>query len=411
VLDQPEPIMIRRPILRCAALSLALVGVATTAHSATWGRGRTTPTLRQIVAVDATGETNWPYGAEDVAGDGLGSFPPPEQSIDIRTAYAATDQQRFWARVYVSGAQAAGANVHAFVFVDSDRNPATGGTGVAPEVHANLTADPSPGGYEHVVEVTGNGASIQLWNWQGNQYANAQLPTPRAAGEGGTDTDPVRIGPSSHGYIQASIDLGLIDLTEVCDANLYFRTTNDTAALAAGDLDVGQVASCVPSLNGNGVPGVLVPPNGCTTNAGCPAGAVCQNGQCAFAPACTTNADCAAGMQCTPDGRCVPVPAGTCTTNAECNGLICAGGQCAACPLGGSECGAGYACGADGRCVAGTGTGPTGETPLVLLPGEEIKGGACNCALSVRSNAAGASGLCFAVIALFVARRRSAHDR
>jgi Cys-rich repeat protein len=273
-----------------------------------------------------------------------------------------------------------------------------------------FTGDPTPGGYEHVVEVLGNGTGLQLWNWQGNMYVQGQLPASRATGEGGTDTDPIRIGASTHGYTQVAIELGVVSLTQACDANLYFRTTNDSAALGAGDLDVGQLGSCVPGLDGNGVPGVLVPPNGCRSNAECPAGAVCQNGQCAFASACTTNADCAQGMQCTADGRCVPAPNGTCTSNAQCNGLICQGGQCAACPLGGNQCGAGYTCGADGRCSAGSGTGPTGEAPLVLAPGEEIKGGACNCALSVRSTPAGVSEFCLAVVAFFVTRRRAARD-
>jgi Cys-rich repeat protein len=392
-----------------AAIWSASLSFAAAAYGA-WAGGRATPTVREIVAVDSTGEANWPYGAEDIAGDGLGAFLQPEQSIDIRTAYAATDQQRLWARVYVSGGQAVGGNVHAFVFIDSDRNAATGGTGVAPEINANFTGDPTPGGYEHVVEVLGNGTGLQLWNWQGNMYVQGQLPASRATGEGGTDTDPIRIGASTHGYTQVAIELGVVSLTQACDANLYFRTTNDSAALGAGDLDVGQLGSCVPGLDGNGVPGVLVPPNGCRSNAECPAGAVCQNGQCAFASACTTNADCAQGMQCTADGRCVPAPNGTCTSNAQCNGLICQGGQCAACPLGGNQCGAGYTCGADGRCSAGSGTGPTGEAPLVLAPGEEIKGGACNCALSVRSTPAGVSEFCLAVVAFFVTRRRAARD-
>jgi len=393
-----------------AATSLTLLFFAGTA-SATWAGGRTTPTLRHVVAIDATGENNWPYGAEDVAGDGLGSFGQQEQSIDIRTAYAATDAQRLWARVYVSDAQPAGGNVHAFVFIDSDRNSSTGGTAVAPEISPNFTTDPSPGGYEYVVEFAGNGVAVQLWDRKGNQYAIAQLPPPQAAGEAGTDADPIRIGALDHGYIQVAIDLGVVGLTQACDANLYFRTTNSTAALGAGDLDVGQVASCVPSLS-NGVPAVLVPPNACTSNAGCPAGAVCRGGQCALAPTCTTNADCGAGMQCTADGRCVPAASGSCTTNAECNGLVCQGGQCVACTLGGSECGTGNTCGADGRCSTGSGTGPgPGEEPFILAADETIKGGACNCALPLGSTRSRTAPIYFATLALIAARRRSAKHR
>jgi Cys-rich repeat protein len=300
--------------------------------------------------------------------------------------------------------------VRAFVFVDSDRNNATGGAAVATEINPSFTSDPTPGGYDFVVEVAAN--SVQLWNWQGNRYMNSQPPPPRASAERGVDTDPIRVGASSHGYIQASIDLGLVNLTQVCDANLYFRTVNDSAAPAAGDLDVGQVGACVAGLNGGGVPNVLVPPNGCQSNAECPAGGVCQNGQCALARACTTNADCGAGMQCTPDGRCVPAPTGTCTTNADCNGLICQGGQCVACTLGGNQCGAGSACSADGHCtVGGVPTGAGGGGALVLTPDEEVKGGACHCTLSGGSGRNGTTALGAAVLALLATRRRSARRR
>jgi hypothetical protein len=216
-----------------ALLSSALICFGATASGA-WAGNRTTPTLRQVVAIDATGEQNWPYGAEDVAADGLGTFRQPEQSIDIRTAYAATDPQRFWARVYVSDTQPAGGNVHAFVFVDSDRSNATGGTATAPEINANFTSNPSPGGYEYVVEVAGNGAGVQLWNWQNNRYVAGNLPPARAAGEAGTDADPIRIGALDHGYIQVSIDLALAGLTQACDANRIFerRTTRLRSAPA-----------------------------------------------------------------------------------------------------------------------------------------------------------------------------------
>ena len=56
------------------------------AHAQSWVGGRTTPNPGEFVAVDRTGEPNWLYGAEDVAGDGLDAFSAPEQSIDIRSA-------------------------------------------------------------------------------------------------------------------------------------------------------------------------------------------------------------------------------------------------------------------------------------------------------------------------------------
>jgi hypothetical protein len=84
--------------MRALALSaFALMTWSASAHAQnTWVDNRTTPTLDEIVAVDKTGEPNWLYGFEDLVGDGE-TFAQQEQSIDIRTAYAAADNSRFWA--------------------------------------------------------------------------------------------------------------------------------------------------------------------------------------------------------------------------------------------------------------------------------------------------------------------------
>jgi Cys-rich repeat protein len=397
---------------RRIALVVVCLSFGATAYSATWVGARTTPTLREVVVIDATGELSWPYGAEDVAGDGVASFQPAEQSVDVRTAYAATEPQRFWVRVYVSGTAPPGANVHAFVFIDSDRSAATGGTAIAPEVNAAFTSDRSPGGYEYVLEVGGNGSAAQLWSRQGAQYALVARPAPRVTGEVGTDTDPIRIGVLSHGYLQASIDLADVNLMQACNANLYVRTVDETAPPGAADLEVGQVATCIPTdADNNRVPDVLVPP-GCASDAQCPGGGICQAGRCVLAVACAADADCGAGMQCTPDGRCVPVPNGTCRTNADCNGLVCQGGRCTACTLGGNQCGAGQVCAPDGHCLVGQGTsGGGGDGNLVLAADESVKGGACHCTLSARPGPTGAPVLCVAAIALFACRRRSPRCR
>src|SRR4051794_40659224 len=92
----------QRRWLMAGARVASLSGSSAIAAAATWVNNRTTPRLAEIVAVDAAGEPGWPYGAEDVAGDGAATFSPAEQTIDIRTAYAATDSARFWARVYFS---------------------------------------------------------------------------------------------------------------------------------------------------------------------------------------------------------------------------------------------------------------------------------------------------------------------
>src|SRR6185312_14878843 len=105
---------------------LAVFAAAQAGFAATWTAG-TTPHLGQIFALDATGENGWLYGAEDVLGDGLQNFTPAEQSLDLRTAYAATDATQLWTRVYLSSQAQADPTLVTFVFVDADSNIATGG--------------------------------------------------------------------------------------------------------------------------------------------------------------------------------------------------------------------------------------------------------------------------------------------
>src|SRR6266567_9551481 len=122
---RPCPRKMRR--IMAAGVGASIMAASGASAGATWINTRTTPRLSEIVAVDATGETGWPYGQEDVAGDGLATFATPEQTVDIRTAYAATDTSRFWARVYFSAPNGVGAGVTGYVFIDADRNAATGG--------------------------------------------------------------------------------------------------------------------------------------------------------------------------------------------------------------------------------------------------------------------------------------------
>ncbi len=375
-----------------AALAAVLtLAVAAPAAAQTWVGPRTTPGLGELFAIDKTGEPNWPYGQEDVAGDGLATFKQQEQSIDIRTAYAATDANRLWLRVYVSDSASPGGNVTAYFFIDSDNNSNTGGSAAATSIEAKFTSDSSPGGYEYVLGVRGNGSVTGLWRWQTpqNQWTTVQLNPNQSAAESGTDLDPIRLDGDTHGYLQGAINLTAVNLTSACDAQLYVRSVNDVAALGAGDLEVGQVGSCVPATGSNGVPGVLQPPGGCTSNNQCPAGGVCVSGKCVIAQPCVSNADCPANQQCTADGRCVPKPSGNCTTNADCsNGLVCSGGQCVACTSS-SQCNTGLTCAPTGRCVTSSGgTGGSGAggaagsgNPATLPSGEAVKGGACACSV------------------------------
>ena len=149
-----------------ALTSLPVLLSPALASAQTWTSSRTTPLLGEIVALDATGEANWPYGAEDLAGDGLGEFRQQEQSVDLRSVYAATDDTRFWIRLYVSDPNSAGGNVVAYVFIDADHTAATGGSAEAVEIDAKLVTDPTDGGYDYVVGVAGNGTIVDIWQWQ-----------------------------------------------------------------------------------------------------------------------------------------------------------------------------------------------------------------------------------------------------
>jgi hypothetical protein len=74
-----------RDSLRLTRVAFAgLLLVSSPALAQSWAGGDTTPDLRELVAVDATGEPGWPYGEEDVAGDGLGMFRQPIAALSSR---------------------------------------------------------------------------------------------------------------------------------------------------------------------------------------------------------------------------------------------------------------------------------------------------------------------------------------
>lgn len=448
-----------RPILWSSRFVVLSLLWAASAPGQTWQGVRTTPALTEIVAVDSTGELGWLYGFEDLAGDGT-QFQRQEQSIDVRTAYATTDPGRFWARIYVSDTQTPGGNVTGYVFIDADRNVTTGGDAIATEIAAQFTTDASPGGYEYVLELPGSGTQVQVWQHQAQtgQYVATAVAAANGVAESGVDDDPIRLFAPRHGYLQASVDLAVVGLTSACTANLYVRSVNTAAALGRSDLEVGQVASCIPAdANADGVPDVIVPPAGCVSNAECAGGGICQAGTCVFAAPCVTAADCGANETCTVDGRCVPLPAGNCTTNADCTGgLVCVAPRCEPCTLGGTQCGAGQVCGPDGLCIADQGTvgncttsrdcsaglvcsngqcgactpggtqcasgqlcdgngrctstGTGGNGGLVLEPGEEVEGGACNCSIPARSRPPLPTAVVLALPLIVVIRRRSRHS-
>lgn len=383
-----------------AASVTLLVLLGSPAWAATWVNARTTPRLTEIVGIDKTGETGWIYGQEDVLGDGFGMFGQQEQSLDLRTAYAATDMTRFWVRAYVSDVNAVGGNITVFVFIDADKNQATGGKTNSTVLSPAFTTDVSPGGYEYVIGLRGNGMISNIWQWRTvmMQYSVVNAPPMDAVGETGHDVDPIRINTDQHGYVQGAVTLGLVGLTPPCDANLYVRSANQ---MGASDLDMSFATSCVPAdTNGDKIPDILVPPTGCTSNAQCPQGGVCQNGMCVLAPPCVTDANCPNGYTCTADGRCVPKGGMACTSNTQCNGLVCVGGMCVPCTQGSNQCGGTTVCAPNGTCAQGMGPPPGGGNV-----GGQVEGGAFNCGVT-RSSGDGIALVIVGSLILLVRSRR-----
>jgi hypothetical protein len=399
-------------------VATAVLAFTHPADAQTWVGGRTTPRLGEIVAIDHTGEPWWPFPPpEDILGDGLNNFTTPEQRLDMRTAYAATDAQRFWTRVYVVARDMVSAGVRVFVFIDTDNNPMTGGSAAAAAVNARFTTDPTAGGYERVLEIDATGAVLHVWSWQQAMMTfTSAVPTkPQMAGEAGKDVDPATPGAWAAGYVEAQIDLAIAGLTTACDARLFYRSVN-TADPPHSDIDIGVDGPCKPAAGADGVPAILIPPMGCMTDMNCPAQGVCDNGTCVLPAPCLVATDCGAGFMCTPDGRCVPNPGGACMVQTDCGKLACVNGQCVACTPGSTNCGAGLECTPQGTCVVGVGgTGGNGAGGGIphLLPGQRVQGGALACDVerspSADAGGAPAASLFFACagLALHARRRRT----
>ncbi len=361
----------------------AVALMVTSVEAQTWTGGRSTPAISELVAIDETGEPDWPFGFEDLAGDGT-DFGQQEQSIDIRTAYAVADNQTLWARTYVSDDNAAGGNIVVFVFIDADESGLTGGGADATEIHALFTDDPTPGGYDFVVEIGGNAMINDIWEWDGAAFAPITLmPNDNADAEAGQDDDPLDLNGLAHGYLQGMVDLDLLGLDSNCDANLFFRSVNE-GGMIDGDLNVDTVASCIPAdTDDDGVPDFVVPEGGCDDDDDCPFYGICVDGECVLPGACLDDGDCGPDEFCNDDGICFPNPGGPCTDDSECGDLVCDNGTCQPCDVGSDQCGPGRVCTADGRCIDGNagGGGAGGDDGLGLNPGDNIQGGAFTCTI------------------------------
>jgi hypothetical protein len=281
-----------------ALIGASSVLFALPASAATWTRDRTTPRVSELVAVDQTGEAGWLFGSEDIAADGADTFDDAEQAADVRSAYAATERDRLWLRVYVS-ARTAPTALKAFVFVDADDDTGTGGPARAPEIDASLDADSSPGGYDYALAWTG-AALIGAWRWQagngmgggngnlGSYQALPDLEVLHPQPELGADLDPLRLNARQNGYVQLAVDLEPIHLGVRCEAQLLFRSTSGNLR----DRDVGSVGPCVPGDDDrNGVADVAEPDASCSNDAQCPAGGTCTDGKCVTPDAAADDPD------------------------------------------------------------------------------------------------------------------------
>ncbi len=381
--------------------ALGLLTLPSSAFGQTWTGGDTTPDLLDIAAVDETGEIGWIFGAEDLAGDGLDTFQQQEQSIDVRTAYAAADSSRFWVRAYVSNSSSPGGNMTLYVFVDADENESTGGSAAATEIDDRFDSDPTSGGYDYVVAVGGNEMIEGVWEYDesADEFVPLADPETLALAEVGTDVDPIQIGGGQHGYLQFDIDLSAVALTMSCNADLFIRSLNDTGALGTGDLEVGGRTQCGGGDgNGNDVPDALEPTDECTDDDQCPRDGICIEGSCAFPIYCRENDDCRPDEVCDAAGYCRADPTGSesCSDNSDCNRLICSTSDvCEACTSD-SQCSSGFRCSVSGYCIDSSDTTPPmggdgdgdGDTASddpedVLGPGEEIQGGAFKCAMTI----------------------------
>ncbi len=392
------------------APGLLVLALAKTSLAQSWVPQRTTPSLVELVSVDRTGEPNWLYGREDVAGDGLDTFTPAEQAIDVRTTYMVATNDDLWVRSYVSSPMAPGNDVQLFVFVDADRDPDTGGSAVAPEIDDRFDADPTIGGYEYVVGVRGDETVSGVWQWSTANEQYEPVMNVDATAESGVDFDPIWVNDGDHGYLQGRVELGALELDSTCNADFFVRSLNDDAALGDGDLDAGQIARCVRANAGGGqVPPPAVPPAACMTDDQCPGNGLCIDGDCVIPRGCRADADCAADERCDDNGYCVFDQSNvTCDDDAACVDLICdtTQSECVACQDD-AECGADRRCASTGRCVdatdvatgtggsgtggAGTGasgTGGAGTGGIALADDEKIQGGAFTCAYSGAPNLA-----------------------
>ena len=370
--------------MRVTAIATVLCGLlqASSVAAQTWSAARARPPLWQINSVDASGEADWPYGSEDIAGDGLGAFEDDEAGADLRSVYADADRDRLWLRAYVAGEAAPAAELVAFFFLDLDDRADTGGDAAGPPLWADWTADPSAGGYERAVGVRGDGTLIGAYSWTSNSWMPLAMPDQDDVSiELGSDRDPLRIGALDHGYVQLALPHTGFGFDAGCDGNVFVRLWNDGRGQRSFGDDDEEEAACRAPIDSYGDPNVLRRGQ-CSDDEQCPGDGECRNGVCVFVYECSGDSECRSGERC----------------------------RSGACTGGGAGAGAG-ASGASGASGAGAGTAGSGGTA-----GGGVRGGAFSCS-AVRNARSGSTGapaafawLLLAAGTLRIARRRGARS-
>jgi hypothetical protein len=372
-----------------------------------WSLSRTRPSLFEIVAVDRTDAALWPFGQEDIAGDGLATVKPDEAAVDLRSLYADARAQRLWLRAYVAAKVAPDASALTFFFIDSDARAGTGGKASDTKLWPSLSADPSLGGYERAIALRGDGTltGVYIWDTDKRQWIEQSNPARLVTPESGVDRDPLRLVGDEHGYVQVQLDLDTAGLDEACAANLFVRTWNDDSSgkRSFGDaLDVLAV-SCRPRLNAFGDP-VILQSDVCTSDASCPAAGRCRDGVCLFGYECSADAACRSGEHCTSQ-VCVRVGDEDCDKTSDCDGLVCAASRCAACSdTGARACESGRVCAPDGTCLDPAARSSSSSNNG--RPGERVRGGAFICATQPGGARVGAAWLALGFAALGAWHRR-----
>lgn len=393
-------------------LQLLCAWVLTNQASAqTWSLTRSRPSLFEIIAVDATADELWPWGREDLAGDGDKTLRAEEAELDLRSLYASVRADRLWLRTYVTAKTQPDAKALFVFFIDTDANVSSGGKAEG-MFGFTLGPDPSAGGYERAIVVDGSRTvdSVYTWNKEQKRWDVYALRG-QLVFETGVARDPLRLLGDDHGYAQVQLSLEDAGIQATCLSNIFVRSWLDAPQDndEYGDAFTALAVSCHPRLNRFGDP-YLLGSDSCSSAATCPGAGSCLDGICVFGYECNGDDACASGQRCT-GNVCVRVVDRSCSSTEDCDGLVCEASACIACSANGAgACEEDLVCVNDGRCLDPSTPGTSGGPAAVSGGGDGVRGGAFRCALTRAAGTADTAGWWLVSVPLswFALRRRRA---